>query len=207
MTTDDRPRYELTDRFVKRNCYDGFEKSLLAISSAATGGKVPAASVLGAKGAGTSSFFRYFVYKHCAQRLVVYVPNAGDDEDAIYSLLMEGLVFGLQCLNTKKAKLLLSEVRMQQPSANAAGQPGQRNVTGGCFVTIPWGDKICTGFQTGACKSLKGNIVCLTNPILRHVCNKCLSAAHGSNHPTVCTKTPAEPKKGNKSQTHKRKRT
>jgi hypothetical protein len=120
VTTDDRPRYELTDRFVKRNCYDDFEHSLLAISSAVTEGRAPAASVLGPKGAGTSSFFRYFVYKQCAQRLVVYVPNAGDDEDAIFSLLMKGLVFGLQCLNTKAAELLLSEVRKQELSANLA---------------------------------------------------------------------------------------
>jgi hypothetical protein len=120
VTTDDRPRYELTDRFVKRNCYDDFEHSLLAISSAVTEGRAPAASVLGPKGAGTSSFFRYFVYKQCAQRLVVYVPNAGDDEDAIYSLLMKGLVFGLQFLNNEEAKPFLLEVRKQKLSANLA---------------------------------------------------------------------------------------
>lgn len=120
VSADDRPRYELTDRFVKRECYDGFEESILVISLAVSGGKVPAASVLGSKGAGKSSFFRYFVHKHCRQRLVVYVPNAGTDPALLYNFLMNGLVFGLQCLGTEEATLLLSEVRAQQDSADLA---------------------------------------------------------------------------------------
>jgi hypothetical protein len=51
---------------------------------------------------------------------MVYVPNAGEDVDRLYSLLMEGLVFGLQCLNTDDAKKLLVNVREQPLNANFA---------------------------------------------------------------------------------------
>lgn len=75
-------------------------------------------SVLGAKGAGKSVFFRYFCYKYCTKNLVVYVPDAGMNEGAIFGKLMKGLIFGLQCVkeapdHTEAKKKFLREVRGQ----------------------------------------------------------------------------------------------
>jgi hypothetical protein len=120
VTTDSRKRYELTDQFIKRDCFVEMENAILDESQSRAFGKVPAVSVLGAKGAGKSTFFRYFVYKHCTTSLVVYVPNAGEDVDRLYSLLMEGLIFGLQCLDTEEAKKLLVNVRERPLTGNFA---------------------------------------------------------------------------------------
>lgn len=89
-----------------------------ASKSATDGGKVPAISVLGAKGAGKSVFFRYFFYKHCTKRLVVYVPNAGTNAERIYRKLVTGLIFGLQCCNHSDAERMLDEVTSQPIMGN-----------------------------------------------------------------------------------------
>ena len=120
VTSDARPRYELTNRFIMRECFPIFEKSLLKASeSAADGKRVAAMSVLGAKGAGKSVFFRFFCHKHCSKHVVVYVPDAGTNVDGIYRKLITGLIFGLQCFkaSTSQEKLaqesFLAEVRRQ----------------------------------------------------------------------------------------------
>lgn len=114
VTADARTRYELTGKFIKRDCFDDFETSIWTASQAAEDNRrTSAISVLGAKGAGKSVFFRFFCHKHCSKRLMVYVPDAGTDANSIYRKLMAGLVFGLQCLGTEDAKELLTQVRSQ----------------------------------------------------------------------------------------------
>lgn len=112
LVSDKRKRYELTDRLIKRQCFDLVEQDIEnEIEDANSNMRVPAISVLGAKGAGKSTFFRYFFYKHCTKRLAVYVPNAGTDANAIYQKLIAGVIFGLQCLDKDAARRLLLEVR------------------------------------------------------------------------------------------------
>ena len=59
---------------------------------------------------------------------------------------------------------------------------------------------LCRGFQTGACKSVRGSIKCPANSRDSHQCGKCLSPSHGAHHPHERTaevkKPPVKPQGG-----------
>ena len=67
------------------------------------------------------------------------------------------------------------------------------NVKDGHFVTNRSHVRLCYGFQTGECVTQGRGVACEKNPNFVHQCSRCLDTAHGSSHPTECTKRPAPP--------------
>lgn len=80
-------------------------------------------------------------------------------------------------------------------SLNIGGQ--HRLAADGSFAVNRKGVMLCEGFQTGTCTAkIRGTEKCAADPSKVHQCSKCLSTAHGSQHPQLCSKTPAPPPPG-----------
>jgi hypothetical protein len=104
-----RTRYELSEQFVVRSCFETFEKMVLDAQASCNSMVIlPRVSILGPKGSGKTTFFRWFVSKHCCERLVVYI-NEPSSLQALNKTCVKSLIFGLQALgpdNTAASQLL-----------------------------------------------------------------------------------------------------
>ena len=116
-----RHRHELDGRFVLRDYFTDFSEQLWAARSANVSKKLePLVSILGPKGSGKTTFFRWFVATQCTQRLVLYL-NEPKSLSEVNVASVESLIFGLQALghasdkNTSEASLQLLELVLAWP--------------------------------------------------------------------------------------------